>query len=110
MKATLRGVLAATGLAVALPLFAPPAARAAPSCVDGRGEMIRGGTRGAMPVGWRLPPDQARSRLAAMEDDLDAEKLIGLLCVIGGLFALFALLPDFDDGWDRQEDDRERWG
>jgi len=32
-----------------------------------------------------------------------------LVCLVGGLFALIALMPDFQgsarDGWDRQEDD-----
>jgi hypothetical protein len=35
--------------------------------------------------------------------------MFGLVCFLGGLMALFALLPDFEDGkgggWDRQEDD-----
>lgn len=99
-----------SGLVCALALLASPAARAAPSCLDRHGETVRCGTAGAMPVGWTLPPDQARARLATMDADadLDAGRLIGLVCVIGGLFALFALLPDFDGGWDRQESDRER--
>jgi hypothetical protein len=37
-------------------------------------------------------------------------QLFGIVCFIGGLLALFALLPDFEDGqgggWDRQEDDQ----
>jgi hypothetical protein len=32
----------------------------------------------------------------------------GLACFLGGLFALIALMPNFDGDWDRQEDDPER--
>ena len=31
--------------------------------------------------------------------------LFGLACILGGLFALIALMPPFDGEWDRQEDD-----
>jgi hypothetical protein len=31
--------------------------------------------------------------------------MLCLLAVVGGLFALIALMPDFDGRWDRQEDD-----
>src|SRR5579859_2440678 len=102
--------LALGGLISAVALLAAPVALAAPSCLDRQGGTVRCGTAGAMPVGWTLPPDQARARLAAMDDEVGAGRLIGLACVIGGLFALLALLPDFDGGWDRQEDDRERRG
>jgi hypothetical protein len=41
--------------------------------------------------------------------ELSSTQMLGLACFIGGLFALFAALPDFEDGdgagWDRQEDD-----
>ena len=100
--------MAAAFVALVLMTLTSPAARAAPSCIDRQGQTVRCGTAGAMPVGWTLPPDQARARLASMDVDLDSGRLIGLVCLIGGLFALFALLPDFDDGWDRQEDDQER--
>jgi hypothetical protein len=100
----------AAAFALALSLVAPTlalpvAALAGPNCVDRQGEMIRCGAPRAMPVGWSPPPDEALARLAARSDGLDAGQLIGLVCVLGGLFALFALLPDFDGGWDRQEDD-----
>jgi hypothetical protein len=95
----------AVGLALALSLLAP-AALAAPSCFDRQGDMARCGTSGAMPVGWTPAPEQVRAHEAAMDSELGVGRTIGLICVIGGLFALFALLPDFDDGWDRQEDDR----
>lgn len=97
-------------LVLALTLALAPTAFAAPSCLDRHGEMARCGTAGAMPVGWTPPAAEARARLAARDDGLSAGQLFGLICAIGGLFVLFALLPDFDGGWDRQEDDRERRG
>lgn len=97
-------------LAVAVTLLSAPAALAGPSCVDRSGDMIRCGTPGAMPVGWSLSPEQLRDRLASRPADLDAGKLIGLICFIGGLFALIALLPDFDGAWDGQEADEEEQG
>ena len=40
---------------------------------------------------------------------LSETQLFGVVCFIGGLLALFMVLPDFEDGqgggWDRQEDD-----
>ena len=101
MKAPAIGLVAATLLSLAL----PASAIAGPSCIDRQGEMIRCGTPRAMPVGWSLPPAEARARLAARGDGLDVRQLVGLLCVLGGLFTLFALLPDFDGAWDQQEDD-----
>lgn len=99
--------LRAAALAVAL-ILVPMSALAGPSCVDRQGEMIRCGTPGAMPVGWSPPPDQARARLAARSDDIGPGKLIGLACFVGGLLALFLLMPDFQGRWDRQEEEDPR--
>ena len=61
--------------------------------------------------------NDVRERTRAMIAERDATQpagpsqtqLFGIVCFIGGLLALFALLPDFEDerggGWDRQEDD-----
>jgi hypothetical protein len=92
-------------LVLALTLIAAPAAVAGPSCVDRQGDMIRCGTPGAMPVGWSPPPEQQRARLAARQPDLNGRQILGLVCLLGGLFALIALLPDFDGHWDREEGD-----
>jgi len=89
---------------VALLLAASPAA-AGPSCVDRRGETIRCGTAGAMPVGWDLPPGEQAARRAARSSELGPGQLAGLLLFVGGLFALFALLPDFDGAWDEADGD-----
>jgi hypothetical protein len=106
----MRARLTLPGVAFALAVLAAPVAFAAPSCLDRQGDTVRCGTRGAMPVGWTPAPDQARAHLAAADSSLDARQIVSLICVIGGIFALFALLPDFDGGWDRQEDDREPRG
>lgn len=103
MKTVLIGLFAAMALGA-------PAALAGPSCVDRNGEMIRCATPGAMPVGWDLPPGQRRDRLAARADDPGAAKLIGLICFLGGVFALIALLPDFEGRWDSQATDDEERG
>jgi hypothetical protein len=98
------------GTLFVLAMLAAPAALAAPSCLDRRGDTVRCESAGAMPVGWTPPPEQVRAHLAATGSQLDVRQTLGLICVMGGIFALFALLPDFDDGWDRQEDDCEPRG
>jgi hypothetical protein len=35
-------------------------------------------------------------------------QIFALICVLGGFFALIALMPPFDGQWDRQEDDVDR--
>ena len=75
-------------------LAAPAAALAAPTCQDKAGVTTRCGTPNAMPVGWTLPADQR----PAKEGDLAPSELLSLICIIGGFFALIALMPDFD-GW-----------
>lgn len=96
--------------AFAIVLLAAPAALAAPTCNDLEGHTVRCGAPGAMPVGWKPSPDI----LAAQEAEpqpapLSETQLFGVICFIGGLLALFTVLPDFEDGqgggWDRQEDD-----
>ena len=94
--------------AVALALLAAPvSAVAGPTCLDHQGEMIRCGTPGAMPVGWTPPPDQERARLAARHDDIGLGRLVGLACLVGGLLALLALMPDFQGRWDAESWDGE---
>lgn len=97
---------AAIALLLALAV-APSAAQAGPNCVDRQGDMIRCGAPGAMPVGWSLPPEAARARLAARDDGPAPRQLLGLACLVGGLLALLALMPDFQGRWDRQEGEDE---
>lgn len=92
----------AIGAAIALTLLAAAPARAAPTCVDREGGVIRCGTPGAMPVGW-APPEASDTPA----DDMPGPglgQLAGLVAVIGGLFALIALMPEFE-GWDDRERD-----
>jgi hypothetical protein len=94
-------------LALAAALLSAPAAMAGPTCQDRNGDTIRCGTEGAMPVGWTLP---ARERAPAASEAPSPAALFGLICALGGVFALIALMPDFQGeqgGWDRLEGDDE---
>jgi hypothetical protein len=105
-----RSILA---LAAVVIMLTAPAAMAGPTCQDSSGDTIRCGTPGAMPVGWTLPQEERLERQAAAPDadGPSATLLLSLFCFIGGLFALIALMPDFDgrnaEDWDRQEGDDE---
>ena len=100
-------------LAVAALLFAAPSALAAPTCLDRAGDAIKCGVQGAMPVGWTLPPAELQARqMAAQQDGPSPEAMIGMVIIIGSLFALIALMPEFDgrrdSDWDEQEGDFPR--
>jgi hypothetical protein len=85
------------------------AAIAAPTCNDEAGRTVRCGAPGAMPLGWEPSPEVVAARDAAQPAGPSSTQMFGIVCFIGGLLALFAVLPDFEDerggGWDRQEDD-----
>jgi hypothetical protein len=87
-------------------LLGAPEGHAGPTCQDRKGETIRCGTPGAMPVGWTAPAGQATASTGPTPT-----QVVGLVGAIGGLFALLALLPNFDGSrpgaWDRQEGDGE---
>jgi hypothetical protein len=86
-------------------LLSAHAALAAPTCQDRHGLTIRCGTPGAMPVGWRLPFEERPFKPAAPT----VSQLLALIATLGLLFALIALLPEFDGSrggdWDKQEGD-----
>ena len=86
-------------------LFTVHAAQAAPTCQDRDGLTIRCGTPGAMPVGWSLPFEERKFRPPAPS----VGQLLKLFATLGLLFALIALLPQFDGSrggdWDKQEGD-----
>src|SRR5262245_28712685 len=93
--------------AAAVPLEGP--ASAAPTCQDRNGLTIKCGTEGAMPVGWSLPYDERPFAPPA----LSTTHLLALIATPGLLFALIALLPEFDgtqpSDWDEHEgEDHER--
>ena len=60
-----------------------------------------------MPAGWQIPPQERQAHDVEMSFSLTLGQITGLFCFIGGVFALIALLPDFDSGWDIQESDEE---
>ena len=85
-------------------------ALAAPTCQDGNGDTIRCGTPGAMPVGWTLSPQQRLERQPSGPLPPSTSEVVEMICVIGMLLALIALMPEFDGGagdWDEQEGDRD---
>jgi hypothetical protein len=96
-------------LAVLVALATAQAAAAAPTCNDVEGRTVRCGTPGAMPVGWKPAPGVVAARLAAEPAGPTSTQMLGMLGFVGGLLALFALMPDFETpdggGWDRQDGD-----
>jgi hypothetical protein len=94
---------AAVGLALGAGLLLGTAATAAPTCVDSAGQTVRCEAPSALPVGASPEPDADIARDS--EIPLPApQTLFGLVCVLGGLFALIGLMPDFD-GWGPGEHD-----
>ena len=77
-------------------LLSAAPALAAPTCEGRQGQAMRCGAPGAMPPGWRAP---AAERQVAPADPREVEKAIAVLVL---LFALIALLPEFDGS--RSED------
>jgi hypothetical protein len=85
------------------PLLAAAPASAAPTCQDRVGDTVRCSTATAMPVGWTAP---AYDRHVVPADKSEELKAVVFLLL---LFALIALLPDFEqDQWDQQDADEKR--
>ena len=99
-------------LASLLFLLGVSAAPAAPICQNRDGDPVHCGTPGAMPLGWKLPPQEFYARQRAKSPppstDLAASAFAGIVL----LLALIGFLPEFDGtkaaDWDRQEDDDPR--
>jgi hypothetical protein len=89
-------------LVFAAGLLVTTAATAGPTCEARNGDAVHCGAANAMPLGWSLPADKRAA--AADADDLSPLMWFGLAAVIGGLFALIALMPNFD-GWDGEAGD-----
>jgi hypothetical protein len=86
-------------ISAALAVLAASSARSAPTCWNAAGETVRCDVAGALPVGTALSAEQDLAR-RARSPDLSAQAALGLACVVGGLFALIALMPRFDGDWD----------
>jgi hypothetical protein len=83
-------------------LMAAPAS-AAPTCQDRVGDTVRCGTASAMPVGWTAP---VWDRNFAPSDKSEELKAVVFLLL---LFALIALLPDFEqEQWDKDAEDKRQ--
>jgi hypothetical protein len=97
------------GLVAVMTFAAAPAVFAAPTCQTRDGETIRCATPGAMPVGWKLSPEERleKERLHPPKYPTTSE-LLQIVCVMGVFFALLALMPDFEGEWDKQEGDDKR--
>ena len=92
-------------------LLASPAV-AAPTCENSRGDTVRCGTDGAMPVGWVLSAQERKQLRPELSDEPGPVKLLQTLCVLGVFFSVLALMPDFDgsrsEDWDPQEEETHR--
>jgi len=92
-------------------LFASPSI-AAPTCENLRGETVRCGSAGAMPVGWALSPQERERLRPELSNEPGMMKLLQTLCALGVFFGLLALMPDFDgsrsEDWERHEDESHR--
>jgi hypothetical protein len=101
----MRATILASALAAAVLIVS--AAGAAPVCETRDGESVRCGAPDAMPVGQILSP--AERQALHPDTPMPMREVLSLIAVIGGLFALIALMPRFDGAkgadWDRQEDD-----
>ncbi|MDB5446463.1 MAG: hypothetical protein JWQ97_1780 [Phenylobacterium sp.] len=93
---------ALAGLSLGLALAG--AAMAAPTCWDGTGHTVRCEAPGALPVGTTLSPEQELAREPGVPLP-PPEALFSLVCIVGGLFVLIGLMPDFD-GWNPGESER----
>ncbi len=95
-------------------LLAGANAQAAPTCLDKSGGTIRCNTQGAMPVGWQPSPQTMAERSLPPNPGVNGPPGVnGLLKIALGLaaiFALIALLPDFDGDWEQRgkDDDTQR--
>lgn len=97
-------------LAAALLMASASAALAAPTCRNAQADMVRCGAPGAMPLGWTPPAGAEIGRRTGEADASDDRKLLALTVFLAGVFALIALMPDFEGKWDRQAGDDERRG
>ena len=115
VRPALRGPRPARRLARALAglsfgLMLAGVAVAAPTCWDQAGQTVRCEAPGALPVGSVLSPEQELAREPGIPLP-SPETVISLVFIVGGLFVLIGLMPDFDDwnpGRDSEHGPRRR--
>jgi hypothetical protein len=103
---SLRALFLALGLLLSTP------ALPAPICFTRAGDTVHCDSKGAMPLGWRLPPDEA-ARREMNQPRPTSRDILKVVAVLVLFFALIALMPEFDGArdqdWDPQEKrDRDR--
>ena len=86
-------------------LFSTPVL-AAPICFTRAGDAVHCDAKGAMPIGWRLPPDEA-ARREMNQPHPSSRDILETIAILVLFFALIALMPEFDGArdqdWDAQE-------
>src|SRR5579859_7954761 len=92
-------------LALAL-VFSTPAL-AAPICFTRAGDPVHCEAKNAMPVGWKLSPDEAARREMNLPH-VSASTILKVAAGIALFFALIALLPEFDGARDQDWDVQEK--
>jgi hypothetical protein len=83
-------------------VFATPAA-AAPICFTRAGDAVHCEAKGAMPLGWKLPPGEAARREQAQPHP-SGNAILKTVAILALFFALIALLPEFDGARDQDWD------
>lgn len=96
----------AAALLLGVVLLLPRAAAAASPCPDGDGQTVRCEAPNALPLA-ATPAGEAEAPSPADIPLPAPEMLFGVICLVGGLFALIGLMPDFD-GWSSGEQDGRR--
>ena len=106
-------ILAFTAAAVLLSAPATHAnlPHAAPTCRNENLDPAACGAPGAMPAGWTPSARQVMDHQQSPLPSPSPDDVLDLICVIGGLFALIALMPPFDgrnsSDWGEQQSDGE---
>ena len=98
-------------LVAAALLGGAPVAFAGPTCEDRAGDAVRCEDPRAMPLGWAPPLEERLKHADTGPPDPTPAQLGGVFALIFLIFALIALMPDFD-GWsaaapDAEEDDHD---
>jgi hypothetical protein len=94
-------------LAGAAALFLAAPAAAAPICLNRAGDPVHCEAKGAMPLGWTLPPEEAARREQAQAHP-SGRTIMKTMAILALFFALIALLPEFDGARDQDWDGQEK--